>query len=158
ELCAVVPPLTLVSLWREGLGARGIAQNLGAAALIAAGAAAATFWLGTAPQWIALGIGVYAAFSWTQQLARRGPPAERLILRTPALRQAVLGFACLAFTGYGTGFWLAPFFVRVHGANESEVGLVLGGISAVAGWFGVTFGGVLADRWRARHVTGRLRV
>ncbi|HEY8514411.1 MAG TPA: MFS transporter [Candidatus Binatia bacterium] len=158
ELRAVVPPLTLLHLVLERAGARVVAWNVIAAALCAVGAAFLTAWLGTPAQWIALGIGVYAAVSWAQALALRDRPAFSLILRTPALTCSNLGFSFLAFTGYGLGFWVAPFLVRVHGASEAEVGLILGGTSAVAGWLGVTLGGVLADRWHRLRPDGRILV
>jgi MFS family permease len=158
ELRAVVPPFTLLHLVLERAPRAVVAWNVGAALACTAGAVLLTSWLGTPAQWIALAVGVYAAVSWTQALALRDRPAFALILRTPALRDATLGFSCLAFTGYGAGFWLAPFLVRVHGAGEAEVGLVLGGSSAVAGWLGVTLGGVLADRWHRLRADGRLRV
>ena len=67
-----------------------------------------------------------------------------------------LGFSFLAFTGYGVGFWTAPFIQRIHGVSAAESGLVLGGTAAAAGWIGVTAGGVLADRWRHSTAAGRL--
>lgn len=158
ELRAVVPPFTIVHLILEHAGPRALTINVVAALLLAAVAAALSMLLGTAMQWIALGIGFYAAVSWAQALALRDRPAFALILRTPALRDANLGFSFLAFTGYGVGFWLAPLLIRVHGVSEAEVGLVLGGTSALAGWLGVTFGGVLADRWNRSRSDGRLRV
>ncbi|MEW6270522.1 MAG: MFS transporter [Thermodesulfobacteriota bacterium] len=158
ELRAVVPPLTLLHLVLERAPRAVIAWNVAAAALCAVAAALLTRSLGTPAQWIALAIGVYAATSWAQALALRDRPAFALILRTPALTYANLGFSFLAFTGYGIGFWVAPFLVRVHGASEAEVGLVLGGTSAVAGWLGVTLGGVLADRWHRLRADGRLLV
>ena len=48
--------------------------------------------------------------------------------------------------------------MRVLGVREGEAGLVLGLTAAVAGFLGVTLGGVLADRWRRRGATGPLRV
>jgi MFS family permease len=39
-----------------------------------------------------------------------------------------------------------------------QLGTVLGGLSALGGWLGVTFGGVLADRWRRDRASGRIRV
>lgn len=158
ELRAVVPPFTVFHLVAERAGPRVLGGNLLAAAVVALAAFALTRLLGTPAQWIALAVGLYAAISWAQALALRDRPAFALILRTPALRDANLGFSFLAFTGYGIGFWLAPFLIRVHGVSEAQVGLVLGGTSAVAGWLGVTFGGVLADRWQHVHPTGRLRV
>jgi hypothetical protein len=35
----------------------------------------------------------------------------------------------MAFLGYGIGFWTPPFFVRFHGVDEREAGLVLGTIA-----------------------------
>lgn len=158
ELAAVVPPLPLLRLVQIGAGRRAIATNLVAAAGLAAAAFQLTALLGTAVQWIALAVGLYATFSWAQILARRDPPAFRLIFRTPSLAFAVTGFSFLAFTGYGVGFWTTPYFIRVLGASEREVGLLLGATAAASGWLGVTLGGVLADRLRLRHRTGRLRV
>ena len=158
ELRAVLPPFTVLHLVLARAGWRVVARNLAAALAITIGAALLTLVVGTPAQWIALGVGLYAAVSWAQALALRDRPAAALILNTPTLRAAALGFACLAFTGYGLGFWLAPFLVRVHGVSEADVGLVLGGISAVAGWLGVTAGGVLADRWHRTRPHGRLLV
>jgi len=156
ELAAVLPPLTLVHLGMRG--ARHLVVNLLAALAIAAGAVAVTRALGNPAQWIALAVGFYAAVSWTQALRLRDPVAFALIFRTPSVRLSALAFSFLAFTGYALGFWVPPFFVRVHGVSEAEAGLLLGGTAAAAGWLGATAGGLLADRWRLRTPTGRLRV
>jgi MFS family permease len=158
ELRAVLPPFTLLHLRLVGAGARALAVNLVAAAALAVAAWAAAIALGTPVQWIALATGLYAAFSWAQALRVRDPASYALVFGTPALRWAALGFAFLAFTGYGTGFWAAPFLIRVHGASESQVGLILGALSALGGWLGVTLGGLLADRLRRRSIHGRLQV
>jgi MFS family permease len=158
ELAAVIPPLPLVQLLASGAGARAVSVNVTAAVLIATAAWALTEIIGNAVQWIALGIGLYAAVSWAQMLARRDPPAFALIFRTPSLAFACTGYAFLAFTGYGVGFWTTPYFIRVLGASESEVGLVLGGTAALSGWLGVTLGGVFADQLRRRTRLGRLQV
>jgi hypothetical protein len=117
-----------------------------------------TAWLGTPAQWIALGIGAYASFSWAQTLRQRDAAAFRMIFLTPSLRYAALGFALLAFTGYGLGFWFPPYFMRVHGVSPAQAGLILGGTGAFAGWLGVTLGGVWADRWRKTTHNARLYV
>jgi len=158
ELASIFPPFTFWSLWRHGGGPRDLASNLAAAAVITLCAAYTTTLLGNAIQWSALGIGLYAAVSWAQSLRLRDPPSFALIFRTPSLRWASLSFSFLAFTGYALGFWTAPYFVRVLGVREGEAGLVLGLTAAVAGFLGVTLGGVLADRWRRRGATGPLRV
>jgi MFS family permease len=157
ELRAVLPPFTLLHLGLVG-GANAVARNLAAAVAIALGAAGLISALGTPAQWIALGIGAYASVSWAQALALRDRAAYAAILHTPTLRYAAVGFALLAFTGYGIGFWVPPYFVRVRGIGEAQVGLILGGGAAVAGWLGVTVGGVWADRWRQNNPVARLYV
>jgi MFS family permease len=158
ELRAVIPPFTLLHLLLVRAGTRQIALNLGAAGVIALGSALLVRWLGTPVQWIALGIGLYAAFSWAQALAVRDRSAFDIIFQTSTLRYAAPGFALLAFTGYGIGFWTPPYFVRMRGVSEADAGLILGGTAAAAGWLGVTLGGLWADRWRHRWNAARLYV
>lgn len=158
ELRAVLPPLTVLNLRLLGAPPRAIAVNLGSAAALALLALALTEALGNPAQWISLAVGAYAAVSWAQSVALRDRPAAALIFRTPALRNAVLGFSFLSFTGYGFGFWIAPFFMRVHGVPGHRVGLMIGGAAAIGGWLGVTLGGVLGDHWRRRSANGRLHV
>jgi MFS family permease len=158
ELRAVIPPLTLVHLGLAGAGLRGIARNLAAAGVIALVAALLIHLLGTPPQWIALGVGLYAAVSWLQALALRDRPTYRLITRTPTLHWAMAGFALLAFVGYGVGFWLPPYFMRRFGTAPAETGLILGLTSATGGWLGTTLGGLWADSRRLASPAGRLQV
>ena len=158
ELAAVVPPFTVAHLYRTGAGARAMLANLAVAGGLTAAAAGMTRGLGNPAQWASLAMGLYAAFSWFQSLGRRDPPAAALIFRTPSLVLAALGFAALSFSGYGFGFWLAPFFVRVHHVDVARVGLMVGGAAAGGGWLGVTLGGLLADRWLRRTPLGRLQV
>jgi MFS family permease len=157
ELRAVVPPLTLLHLWLSA-GAPAVARNLLAAVLITGIVALLVATLGSPAQWIALGIGLYAAVSWLQALAVRDRPTFALMTRTPSLPLAAVGFALLAFVGYAMGFWLAPFFMRVHGVPAGRAGLTLGLVSAVAGWLGTTLGGLWADARRLRTPAGRLQV
>jgi MFS family permease len=156
ELGAVLPPLTLVALARAGAGARGIVANLLAAAGIALVAAGLVAWLGSPAQWIALGIGAYAALSWAQGLRLRDPPTFAMIFRSRALVASVVGFSSIGFVGYGIGFWGPPFFLRVHGVSASEVGTYLGLPAALGGWLGVTLGGVISDRLRPHTANARL--
>jgi len=158
ELAAVIPPFTLWNLRARGAGTREIATNLVAALGIAIAAVALVRVTGNHAQWGALGIGLYAAFSWTQSLRLRDPASAQLILDTPSMRWAVLGFSLLAFTGYGLGYWTAPFFLRLHQVPIDRVGLWVGATAAVAGMLGVTAGGVLADTLRRRTPLGRLHV
>ncbi|MGH7899096.1 MAG: MFS transporter, partial [Candidatus Binatia bacterium] len=158
ELRAVLPPLTLLHLIWIDAGLWRIALNVLAAIVIAAVAAGLTALTHTAAQWIALGVGVYAAISWAQALGCRDPVAFELIFRSRALRYSGLAFSFLAFLGYGIGFWVPPFFVRFHHVDERQAGLVLGALSALGGWLGITLGGVIADAWRRVSPYGRLYV
>jgi MFS family permease len=156
ELGAVLPPLTLWSLWRAGAGAAGVLRNLGAALAIALVAAGLVAWLGSPAQWIALGIGAYASVSWAQGLRLRDPPLYAMVFGSPALVWSVTGFSSIGFVGYGLGFWAVPFFLRVHGVSATEVGTFLGLFSAVGGWLGVTLGGVASDWLKPRTSNARL--
>jgi MFS family permease len=156
ELVAVLPPLTLVGSARAGIGA--LVANLALAAAVAAAVLLLVAWLGTPAQWVSLGVGVYAAGSWLQSLARRDRRTFELLTRTPALQLAAFGFALLAFVGYAVGFWLPPFFIRVHGLDPARAGAILGSSAALGGWFGTTLGGVWADRRRRTRAAGRLHV
>jgi MFS family permease len=158
ELRAVLPPLTILHLILTGAGAARVLRNLAAALACAVGAAVLIRLLGTPAQWIALAVGIYAAISWAQALKDRDPEAFAVIMHTPTLRRCSFGFALLAFTGYGIGFWVPPFFVRVHGVHEAEAGFMLGGIAAAGGWLGVTLGGLWSDRWRRSARPARLYV
>ena len=158
ELRSVLPPLTLLHLWKAGAGAGAIARNVLAAAGLALAAAALTAVTRSPAQWNALAIGLYSAISWSQALGHRDPVAFALIFRTPTLWWGGLAFSFLAFIGYAIGFWLPSFFVRVHQVDAREAGLVLGALGAVGGWIGITLGGVLADAWRRRSPGGRLYV
>jgi MFS family permease len=158
ELRAVLPPFTLWSLWREGAGPAGIARNLAAAVAIALGAAALIRVTGSVAQWVALGVGLYAACSWVQGLRLRDPPTAELILGSRAFLYAALGFGCIAFTSYGLGFWVPVHLMRNLGESSADVGIIVGLTAAAAGFLGVTLGGALADRLRRRSVVGRLQV
>jgi MFS family permease len=155
DVLGVLPPVLLLQLLASGAG-RAAALNLAAAAALAAGAWALTHAFGNPAQWIGLALGLYAFCCWGQRLARRDPPAFAHVFRTPALTWTSLGFAFHSLRGYGLLFWMAPFFVRVHGQGEATVGARLGLLNALGGATGVMLGGWLADRWRARHPCGRL--
>ena len=158
ELRAVVPPFTLLNLWLRGGRGRVIGANLAIAAGLVAAGVALTRWLGNPAQWIALGIGVYAAVSWSQSVQLRDPATYTLLFKTPSLQVVNFTGAFQSFFGYSYGFWIPAFLIRTHGANVAQTGWVLGGITAVGGWLGVTFGGLLGDRLRRSSPRGRLRV
>jgi len=139
ELAAVVPPLTIWSLSRKRVGARVLALNIGA-------------------QWIALAIGFYAFFSWTQELALRDPPAFAMIFGSRALLFGIIGFSWIGFVTYGLGFWAAPYFIRAFGVSTGEVGTVLGVTTAIGGWIGINAGGIISDRLKPRTPWARILI
>jgi MFS family permease len=155
ELLGVLPPFLLLELVAAG-ALRAAARNVLAAAVLALGAWWATDAFGHVAQWTGLALGLYAFLCWGQRLARRDSSAFAHVFRTPALTWTALGFAFHSLRGYGLLFWMAPFFVRVHGEPEAQVGTRLGLMNALGGATGVVLGGWLADLWRARHPCGRL--
>lgn len=70
-----------------------------------------------------------------------------------------LGFALLAFSGYGLSAWIPTFFIRRYGWTASQAGVVYGTVVCVFGTLGIVTGGWLAD-WLARcgHPDANMRV
>ncbi len=61
-----------------------------------------------------------------------------------------LGFALLAFSGYGTSAWIPTFLIRKYGWTGSQAGIRYGTIICILGTIGIVTGGKLAD-WLARR-------
>lgn len=156
ELFAVIPPFTVIQAAR--LGGRTLLVNLAGAVAIGLVAFALYRLTGNAPQWIAVGIGYYAVFSWATTLKRRDPPAFALIWGSPAFMTTIIGYGMVAFASYAVSFWAAPYAIRVLGEAPSEAGFWIGGPGAVAGFLGVIIGGRAADWLRQRNPAGRLLV
>ena len=155
EGLALLPPFSLFFLRSDGVPVAGNA--LAFAAFVGLGT---TLWyaFGDAMQWACVAIGLYVVVTMAQRLRVLEGDAFALIFQTPSLRLATLAFSSLSFTGYAISLWTAQFFIRYHGYSASEIGAKLGLISAVGGGLGVTLGGVLSDRWRRKHPSGRLFV
>lgn len=156
ELLTVIPPLTLIGAVRRGGGA--FAINLAAAALVGLAAWLLIRLTGDYPQWIAMGLGIYAVFSWATALRRRDPPTFQLIWGTPAFVCAVVGYGLIAFLAYSGSFWSAPYALRLLGADPAIAGFIIGGSAAAGGFLGVVLGGRLADRLRRTNPSGRVIV
>lgn len=156
ELVTVVPPLTLLGAARRGI--RPLIINIAAAALIAAVAGLLVFLTGSVAQWIAVGIGAYAVFSWATALRYRDPPTFQLIWGTPVFLFTTLGYGLIAFQSYAVSFWAAPYAERVLEVSKSEAGFWVGGPGALAGFIGVIAGGRLADHFRKTNPSGRILV
>jgi MFS family permease len=154
ELVAVLPPLTLIGAARNGVKA--LLVNVLAGLAIAAIAYGLIQWVGNPAQWIALGVGVYAAFSWIQNLRVGDPATFAMIFRSRTMLCITLGIPCIAFVTYGVGFWGPPFMIRAHAVDLSSAATILGLSAAIGGLIGVAGGGWLSDVLRRRYVNGRL--
>ena len=156
ELIAVIPPFTLIGAAQAG--ARGIATNLIGAAVIGAIVFGMAVLTESYQQWIAIGIGYYAIFSWASTLKRRDAPTFKLIWGTPAFLTTILGYGMVAFMSYAASFWAAPYAIRILEEAPSTAGWWIGGPGALGGFLGVILGGRMADWMRARNPAGRLVV
>jgi MFS family permease len=157
ELLAVLPPLTAINLFRQG-GVKTLSWNLAILTMLVAIALMLIEATGNVAQWGALGIGVYAAASWVQNLRIRDYPTYSMIFRCKTMISLCWGAPCIAFVTYGVGFWGVPYMIRMHDLSASEVGTFLGLGAALGGWIGVTLGGVIADLLKRRFAAGRLVV
>ena len=169
ELLTIIPPLTLIGAARRG--GRALAINLAFAALCASVAWVLIRVTNNVPQWVAMGIGIYAVFSWVSALRRRDPVTFRLIWGTPAFLQVALGYGLIAFIAYSVSFWGAPYAIRTwvqplidagqplpwYG-TKAAVGFFMGGGGALSGFVGVVSGGRLSDRLRRTRSNGRVIV
>lgn len=164
ELLQVIPPFTLVGAAMRGLPA--LAINIAGAVfftvltLVLSATVPATSALvpGVSDQWLFLGVGYYAVFSWAMSLKARDLPTFRLTWGSPAFLTIVLGYGTVAFVAYAAAYWGAPYAERTLGADKSDLGWFLGAPSALAGFLGVIGGGRVADYLLERRPTGRVAV
>jgi MFS family permease len=164
ELFQVIPPFTVIGAAMRGTGA--LAANLAGAAFFAVLAvvlsrvvpAGSAVIPGIADQWLFLGIGYYAVFSWALALRARDLPTFKLTWGSPAFLCVILGYGTVAFVSYAASYWGAPFAERTLGTAKDELGWFLGAPSAVAGFLGVILGGRMADWLLERRANGRIWV
>lgn len=156
DLVTIVPPLTLIGAAQGGV--RALITNVIGLAIVV-GIVTGLIMIGEpAPQWIAVGIGAYAVFSWASALRRRDPPTFALIVANPAFLCVVVAYGLNAFLSYSVTFWAPPYAIRVLGQTPGTAGFIIGGMGAMSGFLGVTVGGIIADRLRRRNPAGRLLV
>jgi MFS family permease len=165
ELLAVIPPFTLIgAAMRSG---RALAINVSMLAVIYALAHMLTVvtraegqweWMGLSQQWLFLGLGWYAIFSWASSLRSRDPATFVLIWKNPAFLCTIMSYGCVAFISYSNSYWAAPYAERIFGVPKTEIGWLVGGPGAIAGFLGVIMGGRMADWLRLRIASGRILV
>lgn len=172
ELFTVIPPFTIIGAARRGMGALGL--NLVVLVLSGVVAVGLTQLLGTgqgmvigaifgdgfevSDQWLFLGVGYYSVFCFASALRSRDFPTFRLTWGSPAFLCTILGYGMVAFMAYASSYWGAPYAERVFGVAKTDLGLLLGAPSAVAGFLGVILGGRAADWLFVRTLNGRVWV
>lgn len=156
ELLAVIPPFTLFGAARRGNPA--LLRNIVFAACVAGVGYVLYRLTGNWQQWLFLGIGVYAVFSWATNLRHTDRAAFDLIWGNAAFLTTVLGYGLIAFISYTGSYWAAPYAERVLGVSKTDIAWFVGGAGALAGFLGVILGGRMADWLRARNPSGRILV
>lgn len=156
QLVQIIPPLTLIEAARRGPRALGL--NLLGAAIIGAIAFLLARYTGNTQQFLFLGVGYYAVFSWACALRVRDRPTFALTWGSPAFVCIVLAYAADCFIGYSVTYWAAPYAERAFAVDKASLGLLIGAPAALGGFLGVVFGGRLADMLQARFAAGRIMV
>lgn len=165
ELMTVIPPFTFFGAAKRGTAALIINILVAIAAALAAIGLTNILESGdgliistVSDQWLFLGIGYYAVYCWAASLRSRDKPTFALTVGSPAFVCTILGYGCVAFIAYASAYWTAPYAERVFEVSKSELGLLIGGPSAAAGFAGVILGGWMADWLIKRYSAGRLFV
>lgn len=150
ELMAIIPPFSLYALYKKDGSGRVFFTNVAVliGLILAGGILIST--TGSISQWIVLGVGIYALFSWAQSLKLRDRPTYALIFQSRSMIYANIAFPTVTFITYGYGLWMAPYLIRRFDADLSDVGMILGASTAICGGVGVACGGMIADFLRSR--------
>lgn len=156
DLSTIVPPFTVYGAWQRGSAA--LFTNLIAAVVVGCFAWLMITLTGNTPQWLSVGLGYYAIFSWAGALKARDPATWRLIWGTPAFIATTLGYSLVSLVAWALGFWAAPYAETVLHLPKQQLAFVLGANGAIAGFLGVIIGGRIADALRARNPAGRVLV
>ncbi|MCH2272985.1 MAG: hypothetical protein MK361_06230, partial [SAR86 cluster bacterium] len=148
-----LPPFSLIG--QENAG-RNILINLVIGFLIFSLCYQLVILTGDIAQWIAFGLGCYFITCWIQSLRLRDPAIFSVIFRSKAHLFCLMGFPFIAFVQYAHGAFGPTFYLRNHGVDIGEVGIMLGIFTAVGGLLGIVTGGLLGDKLRKTYPNGRL--
>jgi MFS family permease len=156
ELTSIIPPLTLIHLIRNKASTLTLLCNVAAAALVSIAAYAMFKLTHDWKQWTALGIGVYAVFSWAQSIKIRDKASFAMIWGSPTFILVVLSGGLISFTGYVYGYFSVQYAMPFFALDAKTAGLLVGLPGAVAAAAGATVGGIGADWMHTKHPAGRL--
>jgi hypothetical protein len=155
EFSASVPPLTFWAIGREG-GSKALRVNIAVATTIILTAIGLGLWTHDWPQWIGLGLGVYALLSWGSMLRIRDLPLYKLTYGCPTFMTTLGGYTFLSCIMLSIQFWSVPYAIRVLEIPPAKAGLYMGVAIAGTAVLGNLIGGVLLDWWRKRDVRAPL--
>jgi MFS family permease len=113
---------------------------------------------GNPQQFIFVGIGAYATFSWACGLRASDRETFEYTWGSLAFMAIVLAYAAVSYVGYTITYWASPYAERTFAFSKIELGLLVGAPTALGGFLGVILGGLLADVLARRFVGGRLLV
>jgi predicted MFS family arabinose efflux permease len=83
------------------------------------------------------------------ELAELGSVGRKLFLSWPVANM-ILGVTLVSFAGYGSGQFVAPYFIRAFGLDYATVGLITGLIGGFSAGVGTLVGGIATD-WAGKH-------
>ena len=157
ELITIIPPFSLIGAARAGRPV--LLRNIGCMLVIGL-VVAILVGVFNEPiaQWAAVGLGVYAVYSWAISLRARDPNTFALTFGSRAFMAVVVAYGLNSFVSYAMSGFAPSYARRIFGVAADEAGLLLGLPGAMAGFVGVTIGGRIADHLRQKHISGRIAV
>ncbi len=156
DLLTIIPPLTLVRAAMHG--SRALMVNVIGLIVITGAMWGMIAITHSVMQWVVIGVGVYAVFSWANNLRLSDPVAFELIWRTPAFLCVVVGYGLISFNSYAVGAFAPTYAIEHFHVSPAYAASFLGTSTALGGLTGVVSGGWIADQLRKRHPSGRLIV
>ena len=147
-LAGIVPIASIINLIRNKSDSKEIyiqiLFKLGILGLIVVMGLLTSDWL----QWSAFGLGMYALFSWIQTVKIKDPVSYQIVFKSKAMVLIMIAFPLISFIGYATSAFLPTYFMDTFDVTKTVAGRNLGLQSAIAGFLGLLFGGVLSDYLR----------
>ena len=78
------------------------------------------------------------------------------MFKNKALLFSLVSVPFLPFVSYGYTAFQPAFYIRNHGMEASEIGLLIGILTIVGSFLGVVGGGYLGDKLRVKYVNAKL--
>jgi MFS family permease len=129
DLLTIIPPLTFVRAFQQG--PRAFMVNVIGAVAISAVMGLMILLTHSVMQWVVVGVGVYAVFSWANNLRLSDPVAFELIWRTPAFLCVVVGYGLISFNSYAVSAFASIYAIETFNATPTETATMLGSATAI---------------------------